>query len=106
MSSYSIDNDAFAGMLAYGALLILKTFMMGVITAHYRIKNSAVPSIEDAKAFAPNNPEKHKSMLRPHEDVERVRFQLLFVLTTWSCNLNRIGVRDGVRCSVRLARTD
>ena len=76
-SSYSLDNEVFASLLIYSALLILKTMLLIPVTIYYRMTKGSLPSLEDAKSFAPNNPEKQKQLLRPDESVERVSLYVL-----------------------------
>ena len=71
-SSYSLDNEVFASLLIYSALLIFKTVLLIPLTSYYRIIKGSLPSLEDAKFFAPNNPDKQKQLLRPDESVQRV----------------------------------
>ena len=50
------------------------------LTIYQRLTKGTVPSLEDAKNFARNNPEKQKKLLRPNEDVERVIYFYAFFL--------------------------
>ena len=72
-SIFSLENDVFASLVFYGSLTIGKTMLMSLVTGAYRQKYKNMISIEDAKAMAPNNPEKQKRILQPNEAVERVR---------------------------------
>ena len=71
---YSFDNVVFANLVFYGTLALLKVVIISPMTSLFRMKNSSYGSIEDAKLFAPNNPEKQKRLLRPNETIERVSY--------------------------------
>ncbi|CAK8689000.1 unnamed protein product [Clavelina lepadiformis] len=72
-SQYTLENEVFAGLVFYGSLALIKTVMMSMLTAYFRIRNESVPTLEDAKMMAPNDPDKQKVLLQPNQDVERVR---------------------------------
>ena len=71
---YSFDNVVFANLVFYGTLALLKVVIISPMTSLFRMKNGSYGSIEDAKLFAPNNPEKQKRLLRPNETIERVSY--------------------------------
>lgn len=71
-SPYTLENDLVTGLVFYGALALIKTTMMSMWTAYFRFRNESVPSLEDAKMMAPNDPDKQKVLLQPNQDVERV----------------------------------
>lgn len=72
MSGLGFDNEAVGSLIVYGALLIVKVMLLIPVTIYYRLTRGSVPSAEDARNMAPNNPEKQKMLLRPNDDVERV----------------------------------
>ena len=71
-SLFNLNNDAFASLVLYGSLALSKTAMMALLTARARFRYQAMPSLEDAQALAPNNPEKQKMIMAQNENVERV----------------------------------
>uniref|UniRef100_H2Y960 Microsomal glutathione S-transferase 1 n=1 Tax=Ciona savignyi TaxID=51511 RepID=H2Y960_CIOSA len=72
MSVFTLENEAFAGLVFYGALCLAKTTAMSMVTAFHRITKQSVPTEEDAR-MSTKDPEKIKRMLQPNDDVERSR---------------------------------
>ena len=70
---FNIKNEAFAGFVFYGALVMGKTIGMSLVTGAFRKIRGSLPTPEDAKVMAPNDKEKQKKLLQPDEKVERVR---------------------------------
>uniref|UniRef100_H2Y965 Microsomal glutathione S-transferase 1 n=1 Tax=Ciona savignyi TaxID=51511 RepID=H2Y965_CIOSA len=72
MSTFTLENEAFAGLVFYGGLCLAKTTAMSTVTAVYRFAKGSFPSAEDAKVLT-KDPEKRKRLLQPNEEVERTR---------------------------------
>ena len=73
MTLFDLGNEVFCNFVFYGSLALGKTTIMSMVTSYYRGKYKSLPSIEDAKWMEPNNKEKQIMMLKPNENVERVR---------------------------------
>ncbi|XP_026690223.2 microsomal glutathione S-transferase 1-like [Ciona intestinalis] len=72
MSAFTLENEAFSGLVFYGGLCLAKTAAMSVVTAYHRITKGAMPTEEDSRMLT-KDPEKRKKMLVPNDDVERSR---------------------------------
>uniref|UniRef100_F6Z3Z5 Microsomal glutathione S-transferase 1 n=1 Tax=Ciona intestinalis TaxID=7719 RepID=F6Z3Z5_CIOIN len=72
MSAFTLENEAFSGLVFYGGLCLAKTAAMSMVTAYHRITKGAMPTEEDTRMMT-KDPEKMKKMLVPNDDVERVR---------------------------------
>lgn len=69
-SLFTLENEVFAALVFYGALLMLKVLLMAPLTAVFRFKNKSFGNPEDCQT---KDPEKIKRALVPNDDVERVR---------------------------------
>ena len=78
MSLYSMENAAFAALVKYGGLVLLKTIAMSPITVFYRLKYKAVPTPEDAVVQAGDDKEMQKKLLNKNDEVERVSLTVAF----------------------------
>lgn len=67
-----MDNEAFASLVKYGGLVLLKTIAMSPITIFYRLKYNSLPSAEDAVLKAGDDEEMKKKLLAKNDEVERV----------------------------------
>lgn len=86
MSLYTLENEAFASLVKYGGLALLKTVAMSPITIFYRLKYNSVPTPEDAAVRAGNDEELKKKLLAKNDEVERVR--LYFCQSSFEmCNM-------------------
>ena len=91
---FSLDNDVFASFVFYGSLALGKTLLMSSLTGIYRNLFKSMISKEDAIMIAPNNPEKQKRLLQPHESVERVSF-VCFAYYVPVCEIVKGGEASG-----------
>lgn len=67
-----MENGAFAALVKYGGLVLLKTIAMSPITVFYRLKYNSVATAEDAALRAGNDEEMKKKLLAKNDEVERV----------------------------------
>ena len=88
---YSLENEAFAALVKYGGIVLLKLVAMTPVTVGYRFANNSVISEEDAVMRVGNNKEKIKRLLEPKREVERVGCLLHcdFVVAVIKCKLSR-----------------
>lgn len=74
MSLYSLENEAFASLVKYGSVVLLKMSLMIVPTAFRRFSGNSFATEEDLVAAGITDKEKIKRKLAtPDEEVERVR---------------------------------
>ncbi|XP_046879094.1 microsomal glutathione S-transferase 1-like [Hypomesus transpacificus] len=69
--AHLIDNEVFLAFSTYATIVILKMMLMAPMTGFFRFKNKAFSNQEDL--WLAKNPEEKKKMLRPDDQVERVR---------------------------------
>lgn len=72
-SMFTKENEAFAGFLFYGSLLLLKVIMMSPMTSLPRIWTSSMATKEDKIFCILKSPKNKRSCTEPNEAVERVR---------------------------------
>lgn len=68
-----MENAAFAALVKYGGLVLLKTIAMSPITIFYRMKYKSFPSPEDAVVQAGEDKEMQRKLLAKNDEVERAR---------------------------------
>ncbi|XP_067110416.1 microsomal glutathione S-transferase 1-like [Osmerus mordax] len=69
--AHLIDNEVFLAFSTYATIVILKMMLMAPMTGFFRLKNKAFSNQEDL--WLAKHPEEKKKMMRPDDQVERVR---------------------------------
>ena len=85
-NSFSVnkENEVFHGFVFYATLLLVKTFLMSLVTAFFRFTTKSFGNPEDAGPISADKDE-IKKMLVPNESVERVKlayFKVVFSLNS------------------------
>ncbi|KAJ3612246.1 hypothetical protein NHX12_020522 [Muraenolepis orangiensis] len=70
MASSLIEDEVFLAFSTYATLMVLKTLLMGPLTAYFRFSRRAFANAEDVWG---KSEEEKKKKLRTHPDVERIR---------------------------------
>nr|XP_058944721.1 microsomal glutathione S-transferase 1-like [Pocillopora verrucosa] len=96
MVTLSVDDHFLSAYLFYGAILMLKTWVMSFVTARHRIANKAFPSPEDYRRRpVPINADVERVRRAHLNDLENIP---IFMITAWLYMFSGMPVSWGIWC--------